>query len=326
MKNIDLQLVLYIVAILFIIFILYILYKFILSISRSKRIESFSINNNDDFSIESAILKIIINISNFLKKLIVFNMIESHYDKYINKNSKLKDGMDVLTVKILLSLLCIIIYIFSISIEKQQFNIFIFLTTLIISFIIPDIYYYIKFRNHKNTVDDEILRSIIIMNNSFKANKSIEQSINDVINRLEGPIELEYRKVLYDTKLGLTISEAMMRMYDRTNINIIRDISLKLSLINKSGANIIDIFEQIEKDIIEERKLKIELNNIRKINSLFYIIFMLTPIIFIITLIIFNPNIFKIFTSKYCAILALIEIIIYTIYLNIIAKMIRRKY
>ncbi len=326
MKNIDLQLVLYIVAILFIIFILYILYKFILSISRSKRIESFSINNNDDLSIESAILKIIINISNFLKKLIVFNMIESHYDKYINKNSKLKDGMDVLTIKILLSLLCIIIYIFSISIEKQQFNIFIFLTTLIISFIIPDIYYYIKFRNHKNTVDDEILRSIIIMNNSFKANKSIEQSINDVINRLEGPIELEYRKILYDTKLGLTISEAMMRMYDRTNINIIRDISLKLALINKSGANIIDIFEQIEKDIIEERKLKIELNNIRKINSLFYIIFMLIPIIFIITLIIFNSDIFKIFTSKYGAILAIIEIIIYIIYLNIIAKTIRRKY
>lgn len=326
MKNIDLQLVLYIVAILFIIFMFYILYKFTLSISRSKRIESFSINNNDDLSIESAILKIIINISNFLKKLIVFNMIESHYDKYINKNSKLKDGMDVLTIKILLSLLFIIIYIFSISIEKQQFNIFIFLTILIISFIIPDIYYYIKFRNHKNTVDDEILRSIIIMNNSFKANKSIEQSINDVINRLKGPIELEYRKVLYDTKLGLTISEAMMRMYDRTNINIIRDISLKLALINKSGANIIDIFEQIEKDIIEERKLKIELNNIRKINSLFYIIFMLIPIIFIITLIIFNPNIFKIFTSKYGAILALIEIIIYTIYLNIIAKMIRRKY
>lgn len=326
MKNIDLQLVLYIVAILFIIFMFYILYKFTLSISRSKRIESFSINNNDDLSIESAILKIIINISNFLKKLIVFNMIESHYDKYINKNSKLKDGMDVLTIKILLSLLFIIIYIFSISIEKQQFNIFIFLTILITSFIIPDIYYYIKFRNHKNTVDDEILRSIIIMNNSFKANKSIEQSINDVINRLKGPIELEYRKVLYDTKLGLTISEAMMRMYDRTNINIIRDISLKLALINKSGANIIDIFEQIEKDIIEERKLKIELNNIRKINSLFYIIFMLIPIIFIITLIIFNPNIFKIFTSKYGAILALIEIIIYTIYLNIIAKMIRRKY
>ena len=164
------------------------------------------------------------------------------------------------------------------------------------------------------------------MNNSFKANKSIEQSINDVINRLEGPIELEYRKILYDTKLGLTISEAMMRMYDRTNINIIRDISLKLALINKSGANIIDIFEQIEKDIIEERKLKIELNNIRKINSLFYIIFMLIPIIFIITLIIFNSDIFKIFTSKYGAILAIIEIIIYIIYLNIIAKTIRRKY
>ena len=229
--------------------------------------------------------------------------------------------MDIFTIKLLITLLFIIIYIFSIGINKQDFNTIIMLVFMIIGFISPDIYYQIKHKIHKETIDDQILRVIIIMNNCFKANKSMEQAINDVIERLNGPIELEFRKVLYDTKIGFTPSEAMMRMYQRTNIETIRTISLELALINKSGANIINIFEQLEKDIIEERKLKLELNNIRKVNSFFYLIFMILPII-----IITNTEYLKLFSTKYGSLLAIAEVIIYSIYLYIIAKMIRRRY
>lgn len=326
MNNIDTKFILYIVAILLIIATIYILYKLLLSFSRTKRIELFSIDNKEDFSLEQSIYKTINNISKILKQLIVFNPIANTYEKYINKNSKIKEGMDIFTIKLLITLLFIIIYIFSIGINKQDFNTIIMLVFMIIGFISPDIYYQIKHKIHKETIDDQILRVIIIMNNCFKANKSMEQAINDVIERLNGPIELEFRKVLYDTKIGFTPSEAMMRMYQRTNIETIRTISLELALINKSGANIINIFEQLEKDIIEDRKLKLELNNIRKVNSFFYLIFMILPIIIFIVLIITNTEYLKLFSTKYGSLLAIAEVIIYSMYLYIIAKMIRRRY
>ena len=56
------------------------------------------------------------------------------------------------------------------------------------------------------------------------------------------------------------------------------------------------------------------------------IIFMIIPIIVILLILTINNNYLALFTTKYSPILIIIEITLYTLYLYIIAKMIRRKY
>lgn len=304
----------------------YLLYKLVLSISRTKRIEEFALDNKEDFSIEASIYKGINAISKVLYSMIIFNSIASTYDKYINKNSRFQEGMDIFSVKILSGIILCLFYTISIILNDMSYNSLIFLLIFIVGLFLPDIYLKIKYDHHKEIIDDEILRAIIIMNNAYKSNKNTETALNEVINRMEGPIELEFRKVVYDIKLGLTISESFMRMYKRTNIKIIKKIAIYLALTNKSGANIITIFDELEQELINDQKLKTELINIRKENILYYIIFMIIPIIVILLILTINNNYLALFTTKYSPILIIIEITLYTLYLYIIAKMIRRKY
>lgn len=314
-------------TIIFICFLLYLFYKFIILLVKKNRLDYFSLNDdlkeNDSYS---RLMKFIFGISTILEEMAIFNGIGRMYDRYIYEDSRIRKGLDYISIKLLLGTVFIILYLFLLMLNGFDFSGLVISVCFILGFIIPDLYcFYVRSKKGK-LLNKNILPAIIIMNNSYKANRSTEQAIMDVIERSDGLVKYEFKKALNDIKLGISVSDAFRRMYDRTKLNIVLDMSRILALVNKCNTNIVKSFEVMEKRLLDEEKFINDLNILKEVNKIAYIMFIIIPFVFMIGVIGFNHSYMSLILSSNGIYIVLILLIIYILYLFILHRMVRGKY
>ena len=311
-----------ILAWLFIGYIVYLVIRYIKSLSRLNRLSYYSLNleNKKD---KGLINNIIFKTSKALESLVIFNDLARTYDKYIYSDSRLRKGIDYVSIKILLGLLFIFVDILINALYRIEFSSLLILISFILGFIIPDFYCLFNKNKRVHILNKNLLSAIIIMNNSYKANESTEQAIKSVIDRTEGAVSVEFMKVLNDIKLGIDISESFNRMYERTHLSVIKYMSSVLGLVNKSGIDIIDAFSNIEKKLLEIEKFNNELIVLRDTNRLSVLLFSILPLVFLVTVVAYNTEYIKILMNVNGIFIILIMLISYMLYLFIIKRIIR---
>lgn len=312
------KLVLQIFAILFICYLGYLLIKLINALRKKNRLTDFSLNINNENDEKSIIFQFIYKFSYFLKSLVIFNSYAKTYDKYIYDDSRLKKGMDYISLKVILGICLIILYLFMTILYNDVFYSWMLLVCFVIGFIIPDFYCLIIRKKRNKILNRNILGAVIIMNNSFKANESTEQAIMSVIDRVDGKVAFEFKRVLNDINMGISINEAFLRMYKRVGSSSLLYISRVLELVNKSGISVVDAFYVIEKQLIEDEKINNEILLINKTNRFSLLVFMLLPLIFISSLILYSKAYIEVFTGYIGSVILSIILIMYLFYLIII--------
>ena len=70
----------------------------------------------------------------------------------------------------------------------------------------------------KKKIQDDLLKAVVIMNNSFKSGRNIMQAINTVEEELDGPIADEFKKISLDISYGLSIDTVFNRFYNRVGL------------------------------------------------------------------------------------------------------------
>ncbi|MBE6145135.1 MAG: hypothetical protein E7171_00795 [Firmicutes bacterium] len=311
-----------ILAWLFIGYIVYLVIRYIKSLSRLNRLSYYSLNleNKKD---KGLINNIVFKTSKVLESLVIFNGLARTYDKYIYSDSRLRKGIDYVSIKILLGLLFIFVNVLINALYRIEFSSLLILISFILGFIIPDFYCLFNKNKRVNILNKNLLSAIIIMNNSYKANESTEQAIKSVIDRTEGAVSVEFMKVLNDIKLGIDISESFNRMYERTHLSVIKYMSSVLGLVNKSGIDIIDAFSNIEKKLLEIEKFNNELIVLRDTNRLSVLLFSILPLVFLVTVVAYNTEYIKLLMNVNGIFIILIMFISYMLYLFIIKRIIR---
>ncbi len=322
----EFEIVLFIIAILAVCFILYLLYKICVYLSRKDRLSDFGIDiKNQDIEV-SFRYKFLYKIANFLESLVIFNGMARVYDKFIDNDSNLRKGMDFIAIKFILGISLVLLYLLMMLIQATKINTWIAIVCFILGYVITDFYCYFKQYHQKDIVMKDLLSAIIIMKNSYKASRSVDEMMNDLVKRTKGRIKDEFIRVRGDIKVGLTISEAFKRMYYRTKIPVILDISNLLSLTNKTSINIISVFEKIEKKVVDYEKLDNEINLYKSINKLAYFIFLILPFVFLIFIIVSNPNYLQIIGSAIGQVIILTLAIVYILYILLINKIVKGRY
>ena len=81
------------------------------------------------------------------------------------------------------------------------------------------------------------------------------QAIETVKNELEGPIALEFQKISLDISYGLSLDTVFNRFYNRVQVEDAKYIASSLTLLNKTGGNIVKVFSMIEKSFFDKKKL-----------------------------------------------------------------------
>lgn len=302
---------------------LYLIVRFIASFLKRKRISSFSLNIDDENNNNDLLYTIVSKFSKFLSTLVIFNGIARTYDKYIYYDSKLKNGIDYISIKILLGISFIILDLFYFLLFKIIFSSFLLLVSFILGFVIPDFYCYLSYNRKGMIKTEDILKSIIIMNNGFKSNKGILEVIESSAIKSTGGLKKELYQVLSDLKIGLTIGESFKRMYNRTKIPIIKEMSYYLSLIHKSKISYGYIFDLLEKKLITLEETNNKEYLLKNIKYTLLIIGYIIPLLTLIILCLKDSNYLKLLLSNNGVIFLSLIIIGYLLYIIILYKIYR---
>ena len=110
------------------------------------------------------------------------------------------------------------------------------------------------------------------------------------------------------------------------NLKEVKYITTSLTILNKTGGNIVDVFSSIEKTVFNNKKLDDELHNLSASSKALYRILVFIPIIF--TFIIFlldNTYFMPLFSNALGIIIIVLIVVIYIIYIILVKRIIKVK-
>ena len=152
---------------------------------------------DDVFDLGREIIK---KISKLLYKIKAFDNYSLKYQKYIKKEDINLDKMDFVSRKLIYGFLFLLVVILYDVFKNQEISFLQIITSFLIGFYILDIFLITELKYLKKQKENDLLRAITIMNNSFKSGHSIMQGIKLVSDELDSPLGLEFKKMYVHLK------------------------------------------------------------------------------------------------------------------------------
>ena len=281
------------------IILLYRFIKYKRSESYEKRLSRYSVEAVYDRrisvldSLSKQYVDLITRMSNVLKKSAFFTKMSRKYEKYIALYKETyKEAIDFISVKILVSLLFVVLAVFAKTIQFEVLQIYQAFVPFVFGYILPDIIYMTKYKIHRSRIENDLLQAIIIMNNAFKSGRSITQAIELVTKELEGPIAEEFKKMHLEISFGLSVDVVFKRFSERIKLEEVTYLTASLSILNKTGGNIIKVFDSIEKTLFNKKKLKLELVSLTGSSKIIVYMLIAIPILFVVFISMISPTYF----------------------------------
>ncbi|MDD5979954.1 MAG: type II secretion system F family protein [bacterium] len=323
---------LYLIAIFSLLIILFVVSFYLIRLSimlnKQKRLIKFSITTNDldqktiFEKLEDLYGSIIRKISKVLKRSKIIVKYSKKYDKYIFLDSfYLKEGIDLISNKIIFGIFFVVITVIIDILRLKTVNLFQIIASFLVGYLIINIYVFIKRKKEEKQIQNDLLKAVSIMNNAFKSGRSIMQAVEIVSTELDGAISNEFKKIYLDLSYGLDLNIVFKRFADRVKNDEIKYMSASLTILNKTGGNIVKVFNSIEKGFFDRQKLKDELDSSLALSNMVYKVLVCLPILMILIIYILNPTYFNpLFTTLIGRIIIVISIIIYISYIIIVKK------
>lgn len=313
-----------------IIFIVYLIARFQKALNLSKRIEPFTIDPKVRKT-PSLIDRIITNYQTSLKKIepklnksIIAAKYSKYLDKYVSVSNIHQTGTQIFISKIIIAFLFILIAIFTKAMQFKLISSYELALPLLVGFFLLDIVYFIKYKAYQNKLENDLLSAIIIMNNAFKSGRSITQAIDIVSHEMTGKIASEFAKMSLELSYGLEIDTVFKRFGERIKLEEVNYLTASLTILNKTGGNIIEVFTSIERTLFNKKKLRLELKSLTASSKIIVYTLFIVPFLFILFVSIISPDYFMPFiTTNIGRILLIIMIIYYLVFIYSVRKIMK---
>ena len=289
------------------------------SIRRSKKITNISIFDNW----WNRYIKFVQKQRNKMSKL--FPEMSKHYDKYVTDGET--KAIDYITHKVVIAGLFCLLVIVALAIEGKLVSLFIIVVSSLFGFYILDIILMINNIFKKKKIENQIHQAIIVMNNAFKSGKSTIQAVEIASLKLPKPINMEFKRMLQELQYGLSTDIVFDRFAKRVNIPEAEYLSSSLTILNKTGGNIINVFNSIERTMFDKKKLREELKNSTTVSNLVVKILLVVPILIVVIIYMLDPSYFEpFFESTLGYILLGIAFIMFIMYAYLLEKIVKVEY
>lgn len=305
-----------------IIILLGMIYK---AIKRERRIGRYSlrIENQEELSYFDSLgekYHKLIKLGQKNKRLVQYS---KSYSKYTQVGEEV-NAIGFIINKLVIAVCFVILIIISYAIQGKVVGLFGFIFSFIIGYYLYDIYLIFSKKRKTQKIKNDCLRAIIIMNNAFKAGKSTLQAVYIASHDLPKPIALEFEKIYQDMSYGLSVDVAFTRFAKRVKLEEANYIASSLTILNKTGGNIIQVFSSIEKTLFDKKKLEEDLKNSTAASNLVVKVLMVIPIVFILVIYVVSPTYFTpLFTSSLGYMVLFIIGIMFIIYIYLLNKIMK---
>lgn len=109
----------------------------------------------------------------------------------------------------------------------------------------PFWYYTWKLKDRRNKFENRILDLTMGLANGLRSGQALPQGLESIARRLEGPIQEELMVVLREYRLGLELSEALERMYQRMPCEDLRLLVTSVRLTAQSGGSMAEVLSRM---------------------------------------------------------------------------------
>lgn len=305
-----------------------------IALSYERRIGKYSLDPIKEKEL-SVLDNLVVRFNNFIVKLrkyisksSILVKSSNRYEKYViytdDENSR--KAIDYITIKLMIAIIFVILIIFSQVLQTRLASLLELFINFLIGYFILDIYLFYKNKMYKKRIDNELLRAVIVMNNAFKSGKSTMQALEIASTDLPEPIRSEFYKMYQEMKYGLSIDNVFDRFSKRIELEEIKYISATLSILNKTGGNIIKVFDSIEKSLYDKKKLKEELKNLTASSNLVVKLLMVVPLFFVFIIYILNPTYFDpLFETELGLVVLFLIVIMFSLYIWFLQKIMKVK-
>lgn len=300
------------------------------AIKIENRISKFSVDalNNDDISlfdkVYAFINKYIKKKSLLFSKFVFLKKYSKFFEKYTVIYNKDLTSMDFVSIKATFAGLVTLTGIISYALKFQFLSPYMWIVPFIAGLVIIDIYWAIKYKIYRDKIENDLLQAIIIMNNAFKSGRSISQAVELVTTELTGPIAKEFSKIYVELSFGLDLNTVFKRFSDRIKIEEALYLTTSLTILNKTGGNIVKVFSAIERSLFNKKKLKLELNAITSSSKIIKNVLFVVPVAFFMLISLMDNTYFKTFFSSELGItLLVIILLIYAVYVYVVNKIMK---
>ena len=215
----------------------------------------------------------------------------SKYKKYITIGDNI-NIIDFIIIKLVVGIIFVLLVVISFVINGHLVSFLGMIISFIFGYYIFDIYIYIDTKHKKKRIKNDMLRAVILLNNAFKAGKSIIQAVYIASQELPAPICYEFTKIYQDLSFGISSDVAFSRFANRVNLEEARYISSSLTILNKTGGNIVAVFSSIERTLFDKKKLEEDLKNSTQASNMVVKFLILVPVAFVIIIYLLSPTYF----------------------------------
>lgn len=304
--------------------------RFLKSVRLEKRLSKYSINSKEVVSnswLENVLIfykKIVKGLGKSIKQSVFLTRASKRYKKYADAFDICdNDPIYIVSEKIITGLIYLLIIII-LKLKSSFIQPYEAIIPFLIGYYLLDVYYIYKYNKYRHQLEEDLLKSITIMNNAFKSGRSIKQSIDLVVKELDGPINKEFSIISKELEYGLDIDVSFKRFADRVKLDEAVYLTSSLSILNKTGGNIIEVFSTIENTLYNKKKLNIELKSLTASSRLIMYVLIFIPIIFILFINIINKNYFDpLFKNPLGIALMFLIFIIYIVYIFVVRKVMK---
>ena len=166
-----------------------------------------------------------------------------------------------------------------------------------LGFMVPQFYAKMIISKRTEQFNTQLVDALMIMSSSFRGGLSLIQSMEAVAEEMPEPIRQEFSIVLGENKMGVTMDEAMTRLYKRMPSPAMQQMVSSILLARETGGNLPVIFTRIVQNIRERRKIEENLAVLTVQGKLQALVMSGLPVGFFFMVNSTNPGYFKALTT-----------------------------
>lgn len=264
-------------------------------------------------------------ISNYIDRFESIQKLSKRYQNYVDAFSDGSyNGIDFISKKIIVSFTLLIVSIIIQTLRFKLLGVYELIIPAVLGYYLLDIIYAYKYHKYRKRIEKDLLQAIIIMNNCFKSGRSISQAVDLVSEQMEGAIALEFKKMSLEISFGLDMEEVFKRFADRIKIEEATYLTSSISVLNKTGGNIIKVFTSIEKTLFNRQKLNLEMKSMTASSKVIMNVLTIMPILFVILISFIKPDYFvPLFSNQIGFIILGIILVLYVCYILVVRKIMK---
>jgi tight adherence protein B len=138
---------------------------------------------------------------------------------------------------------------------------------------------------------DQLEEALVSMSNALKAGFSIQQSIESVIKQGKQPISIEFKLMMQQSRLGMSLDDALRNMAKRVAVEDFDLVATAIATARITGGDLTGILERLAELIRERMRIQRKVRSLTAQGRLQGIVLGLMPIFLLGILSIINPTV-----------------------------------